>query len=97
MSIQFPNRSMIKGLSVTVQDGRFDKAFGQFNRAVQDSGILKEIKDRMYFESNPAKKQRRLKMAKKRWQKKMETSDPRTPLSRKKVKKIKKKFEENDK
>lgn len=85
-------RPMVRGLSVAVKDGRFDKAFGQFNRAVQDSGLLKEVKDRMYFEPNPAKKQRRLKMAKKRWQKKQELSDPRSPLSRKKVKKSKKRF-----
>lgn len=97
MSIQYPGRSMIKGLSVTVKNGNFDKAFGQFNRGVQDSGILKEIKDRMHFEPNPAKKQRRLKMAKKRWQKKMESSDQRTPFLRKKIKKLKKKFEEKDK
>ena len=72
---------MLPGLAVEIKNSwQFEKAFRQFNKMVQDSGILKELKDRMYFESKPAKKHRRAKMARARWLRKAAESDPRTPI-----------------
>ncbi len=39
----------IGGLRVEVKDGNFEKAFRQFNKKVNDSGKLKEVRDREEF------------------------------------------------
>lgn len=80
---------IIRGLSVEIKEGKpFEKMFRQFCKSVQESGLLKEVKDRMYFETNPEKRRRRAKMARKRWLKKIEGEDQRRqPVSRKKIKK----------
>lgn len=83
------HRPMVRGLSVEIKEGRpFEKTFRQFCKSVQESGLLKEVKDRMYFESNPERRRRRAKMARKRWLKKIEGENQRSqPVSRKKIKK----------
>ena len=61
-----------KGLSVNAERD-FNKALKIFGKKVQESGILKEYRDRMHYESPSEKKQRRKKVARKRWLKKVET------------------------
>jgi small subunit ribosomal protein S21 len=39
----------ISGLRVEVKDGNFEKALRQFNKKVNDSGKLKEVRDREEF------------------------------------------------
>jgi small subunit ribosomal protein S21 len=65
------HNSRPSGLSVTV-DRDFNKALRLFGKKVQEAGILKEVRDRMYYEPPSDKKQRRKKMARKRWLKKLE-------------------------
>jgi ribosomal protein S21 len=61
----------VTGLSVVV-DRDFNKALRLFTNKVQESGILKEVRDRMHFESESEKKKVRKKMARKRWLKSLE-------------------------
>lgn len=60
------SKDMISGLSVEVTDGNFDKAFRKFNKKVQDSGILREMQDRKFYETPSEVKQKNRKQAKAR-------------------------------
>lgn len=57
-----PNNKIIKGLTITVKDGNFNKALRQFRRAVDEDGRIKEVHERRYAVS-PSEKR---KVAKKR-------------------------------
>jgi len=57
------------GLEVTVRDGNIEKALKIFKRKVQKSGLLKELKQKSFYEKPSEKKQRRKKEAVKRWRK----------------------------
>jgi len=50
----------------------FDKALRLFKRKVEDSGLLKEVKDRMEFEKPSVARKVAKNRAVKRWQKKQE-------------------------
>ena len=67
----------VKGLSVSVGDN-FEKAFRIFNKKVQESGKLREVRERCHYVSDSEKRVKSQKMAKKRWQKKLSTSDVRS-------------------
>lgn len=69
------NRYPIKlhGLSVEVRDGNFERSLKIFSKKVQESGLLKEVRDRMYYETGSEIKQRKRKMARKRWLKKQDS------------------------
>ena len=60
------------GLTVEVRNDDFGKALRTFSKKVQDSGILKEYKDRMSYEPPSVKRQRLGKQARKRWERKVE-------------------------
>ncbi|MBC8527333.1 MAG: 30S ribosomal protein S21 [Candidatus Cloacimonetes bacterium] len=45
------------------KDESFDNAFRRFNRKVQRSGVLSDIKKNRYYEKPSDKKRRELKMA----------------------------------
>lgn len=68
----------ISGVSVEVDstDGGFKRAMRQFNRKVQDAGIIKSCKDRMYYEKPSSEKKRAKKAARKRWLKKQSKMQP---------------------
>jgi len=66
---------MISGLAVEVRDGKFERALRQFNKKVQNSGIIKEMRDRRYFEKPSETKKIKKKIARKRLLKKMHTED----------------------
>lgn len=67
----------VKGLAVEVRDGRFEQAFRQFNKKVQNSGIIKELRDRRYFEKPSETRKIKKKIAKKRLKKHIESSSPK--------------------
>ena len=59
------------GLHVTVEDGKFEKALRQFKKKVDESGLIKEVKDRQQFMKPTTKRKMAKNAAKKRWQKKL--------------------------
>ena len=59
------------GLTVVVEDGKFEKALRQFKRKVEDSGLIKEVKDRREYIKPSIKRKLSRNAAKKRWQKKI--------------------------
>ena len=61
----------LKGTSVIVRDD-FSKSLRTFTKKVQETGILKEVRDRMSYEPPSVRKQRMKKQARKRWEKQVE-------------------------
>lgn len=61
-----------RGMTVEVRNDDFGRALRTFSKKVQDSGILKEVKDRMAYEPPAVKKQRLKKQARKRWERTVE-------------------------
>jgi len=61
----------ICGLKIEVRDN-FNSAIRTFAKMTQDSGLLKDLKDKMFYEPKSVAKQRKKKMARKRWEKKVE-------------------------
>jgi ribosomal protein S21 len=62
----------IKGTMVEVRYDDVGRALRMFSKKVQDSGLLKEVKDRMSYEKPAVEKQRKIKMARKRWERTVE-------------------------
>lgn len=66
---------MLEGLSVEIRkddDRSFARALRMFSKKVQEAGLLKECRDRMFFESGAEKRVKAKKAAKKRQLKKQE-------------------------
>jgi ribosomal protein S21 len=61
-----------RGLSVEVRGDEFARALRTLSKKVQESGLLKEVKDRMSYEPPAVKKQRLKKQARKRWERSVE-------------------------
>ena len=61
-----------RGLSVEVRGDEFGRALRTLSKKVQESGLLKEVKDRMSYEPPAVKKQRLKKQARKRWERSVE-------------------------
>ena len=57
------------GLSVTVRDNDIEKAMKILKKKVQKAGVLKDVKEKRFFEKPSEKKQRKKKEAVKRWRK----------------------------
>ena len=68
----------ISGTSVEVEDNdtNLRRAMRQFNRKVQDAGIIKSCKDRMHYEKPSSVRKRKKKAARKRWLKKQSKMQP---------------------
>ncbi len=62
------------GLSVVVEDGKFEKALRLFKKKVDDSGIIKEYRDRMEYVKPTTQRKMKKNAAKKRWQRHLESS-----------------------
>lgn len=58
-----------EGLIVTVRDGNLEKAMRIFKKKVQKAGVLKDAKEKRFFEKPSEKKQRKKKEAVRRWRK----------------------------
>ena len=65
----FNPRDLVRGLSVAVQDTPrgFEKALRIFNKKVQDSGLLRELRDREFYEKPSIRKKKARDVARKRW------------------------------
>ncbi|HEY6438075.1 MAG TPA: 30S ribosomal protein S21 [Ignavibacteriaceae bacterium] len=61
-----------RGITVEVRGDDFGRALRTWSKKVQDSGILKEVKDRMAYEKPAVAKQRMKKQARKRWERNVE-------------------------
>ena len=61
-----------KGLVVEVKGDDFARALRTFSKKVQDSGKLREVKERMEYKPPSVKRQRLMKQARKRWEKEVE-------------------------
>ncbi len=59
------------GMSVVVEDGKFEKALRQFKKKVEESGLLKDVKDRQQYDKPSVHRKLARNAAKKRWQKKL--------------------------
>jgi small subunit ribosomal protein S21 len=57
--------------AVEVEDGKFEKALRQFKRKIEDSGLLKELRDREHYVKPSIKRKLAKSAAKRRWQKKV--------------------------
>ncbi len=63
------------GLTVIVEDGKFEKAMRLFKKKVDDSGLLKEYRDRMEYVKPTIKRKLAKNAAKKRWQRYLESQE----------------------
>jgi small subunit ribosomal protein S21 len=54
-----------------VQEGQFEKALRKFKNKVADSGLLEELRERMEYEKPTALRKRAKSQARKRWLKKL--------------------------
>lgn len=61
-----------RGITVEVRGDDFGRALRTWSKKVQDSGLLKEIKDRMSYEKPAVERQRMKKQARKRWERQVE-------------------------
>lgn len=72
MGNKFRDGKKHQGLTVEVRNDDFGRALRTFSKKVQDSGILKEVKDRMSYEKPAVERQRMKKQARKRWERQVE-------------------------
>ena len=61
-----------RGLTVEVRNDDLGRALRTWSKKVQDSGLLKEVKDRMAYEKPAVERQRHRKQARKRWERTVE-------------------------
>ena len=61
-----------QGITVEVRGDDFGRALRTWSKKVQDSGLLKEVKDRMAYEKPAVARQRMKKQARKRWERTVE-------------------------
>ena len=72
MSNRFRDTKRMRGLVVEVRNDDFGRALRTWSKKVQDTGLLKEVKERMAFEKPAEVKQRLKKQARKRWERTVE-------------------------
>lgn len=72
MSNKYRDGKKPRGLTVEVRNDDFGRALRTFSKKVQDSGILKEVRDRMAYEPPAVMKQRLKKQSRKRWERTVE-------------------------
>lgn len=65
---------MTNPIRVNVQDGKFEKAMRIFKKKVDDSGLLKELRDREQYTKPTIERKLKKNAAKKRWKKKIQES-----------------------
>ena len=62
------------GMTVIVEDGKFEKALRLFKKKVDDSGLLKELRDREAYIKPTTRRKMAKNAARKRWLKQIEGS-----------------------
>jgi len=65
---------MLRGLRVEVENERFEKALRLFKKKVDDSGILKELRDRECYTKPSISRKLKRNAAIKRWKKTLSQS-----------------------
>jgi small subunit ribosomal protein S21 len=66
-------KEKVFGTSVSVEDGKFEKAMRQFKKKIENLGLLKEVKDRQHYEKPSVTRKLAKNAARKRWLKKLST------------------------
>jgi ribosomal protein S21 len=72
MSTKFRDDKKFSGLTVEVRNDDFGRALRNWSKKVEESGLLKDLKDRLSYEPPSIEKQRMKKQARKRWERKVE-------------------------
>jgi len=72
MANKYRDGKKTRGTTVEVRHDDVGRALRTFSKKIQDSGLLKEVKDRMAYEKPAIEKQRRKKQARKRWERSVE-------------------------
>lgn len=72
MMNNFRDGKKYRGITVEVRGDDFGRTLRIWSKKVQDSGLMREIKDRMSYEKPAVEKQRMKKQARKRWEKTVE-------------------------
>lgn len=72
MSNRYRDGNRHQGLTVEVKNDDVGRALRLWSKKVQDSGLLKDVKDRMAYEKPTIKRKRLEKQARKRWEKLVE-------------------------
>lgn len=78
----FDPKTIAPGINVEVRDGNFDRAIKIFSKKVQESGLLREIREREHFTKPTVKRKQAKAAARKRWLKKKQQSMPEAQASR---------------
>ena len=65
------NKDKVQGLKVIVGDMPIQTALRKFKQRVDDSGLLEEVKARMFYEKPTTARKRKAGAAKARWNKKL--------------------------
>ena len=60
------------GMKVEVKDD-FNKSFRIFSKKIQESGLLRELREKQEYEKPSVTKQRKKKQARKRWERQVES------------------------
>ena len=66
-------REKSRGLTVVVEDGKFEKAMRLFKKKVDEVGLLKEIRDRQEYVKPTTRRKMAKNAAKRRWKKHLES------------------------
>lgn len=69
-----PSRNTIKGSTIDVGDMPFDVAFRKFKKKIEDSNLLRELRDREFYEKPTSLRKRAKSAARKRWQSEIQKS-----------------------
>lgn len=72
MTNKYRDGRRTRGLTVEVRNDDFGRALRTWSKKVQDSGMLKIVKDNMSYEKPAVEKQRMKKQARKRWERTVE-------------------------
>ena len=64
------NHKLVKGLSVEVGDN-FNAALRKFKKKVDDSGLLEDLRAKMFYEKPTTERKRKKGAAKARWRKQL--------------------------
>lgn len=72
MSVKFRDEKKFSGSTVEVKHDDFNRALKNWSKKVEESGLLKDLKERMSYEPPSVEKQRLKKQSRKRWERKVE-------------------------
>jgi small subunit ribosomal protein S21 len=72
MSYYIKERVVAIGNKVVVQNENVEKALRKFKKKVLESGLLRELRDREFYEKPTTRRKKAKSAAKNRWRKKLE-------------------------